>query len=166
MYLSYEIEAYSRPRSNKIQRLTELKPPPLPKVNDRSFSMTIELKMTMEWREPRISLNHGVFDQHFSDEELVLDSAIARQIWTPNFSIGHLIKFDRLETLNPADFLRVMPESNNNYSMYHQGTYVVKLKCPMEFNTFPFDRHVCFFEVGLDRALGLVNVRKCDRAWK
>ncbi len=30
---------------------------------------------------------------------------------------------------------------------YEQGTYVVKVKCPMQFEAFPFDRHFCDIKV-------------------
>lgn len=116
-------------------------------VSDKSFSMTIELKMTMHWNDPRLKLKPGIFEEHFLEENLVLDPKFVEDIWSPNFSIGHLISFDKLQTLKPSDFVMAIPHSLTEFSLIQQGIYVIRLKCPLEFNTFPFDKHRCFFEV-------------------
>ncbi len=45
------------------------------------------------------------------------------------------------------DVLTVVPDKDGDFVFVHEGAYVVRLKCPMDFNSFPFDNHVCFFEV-------------------
>ncbi len=90
-----------------------------------------------------------VATESFLEEKLILSEDERKLLWSPNFSIMHLMEFTKLETLKPADFLMVVPDQNelNNFELLHQGTYVVRLKCPMEFDTFPFDHHLCYFEV-------------------
>lgn len=88
-----------------------------------------------------------------SEEQLTLDRATVDRIWMPTFSIRHLINFSKLETMRPVDSVMVLPDFYNDNSeddgfvFYQQGVYVVQLKCPMNFNRFPFDKHTCYFEV-------------------
>ncbi|XP_059087058.1 glycine receptor subunit alphaZ1-like [Tigriopus californicus] len=128
-------------------------------VNDRSFSMTIELKMTMHWNDARLQLKPGIFEEHLLEENLVLDSNFVDSIWSPNFSIGHLISFDKLQTLKPADFVMAIPHSLTELSLIQEGTYVIRLKCPLEFNTFPFDKHRCFFEIYVEKPDTSIHVQ-------
>ena len=46
------------------------------------------------------------------------------------------------------------PSAASDFRFVHEGAYVVRLKCPMNFDAFPFDTHYCYFEVragGKDR---------------
>ena len=89
----------------------------------------------------------NVFNDHYPEEKLLLSSSDRHNLWTPNISIRHLISFNKLHTLHATDSLRVVPQSKDEFYFLHQGNYVVEMKCPMEFNTFPFDNHDCFFQV-------------------
>ncbi len=96
---------------------------------------------------------HEARKEALSLEHLVLEEGEEREsVWTPNFSIAHLIEFTRLETLRRSDVLVAVPGGDGgdgDFAFSHEGIYVVKLKCPMDFNAFPFDSHDCFFEVKL-----------------
>ena len=51
-----------------------------------------------------------------------------------------------------SDVLSVVPVGvDGDFVFVHEGAYVVRLKCPMNFNAFPFDSHECFFEVRRER---------------
>ena len=117
-------------------------------VDDRTFSMAIELKLSMRWRDPRLRLTPSAANVSGGSVHLEIPSAARAMIWTPNFSIGHLISFAKLETLQPTEVLVVDPiDGERDFWLVHQGVYVIRMKCPMDFNQFPFDDHFCYFEV-------------------
>ena len=116
-------------------------------VNDRTFSMSIELRLTMMWKDERIKMSPNISELNLPEEFLTLTSVDRKLLWVPSFSMGHLISFDKLGTLDDTESIRVEPLSGTDFLLVHQGTYVVQMKCPMEFNTFPFDTHTCYFEV-------------------
>lgn len=118
-------------------------------INDRDFSITYSLYFNVQWREPRLHINTGFFQDRMesppTEETLTpVDLNLIKDLWVPNVFIYNLKTFKVIDVLSRLAGLWVSPNKDVMYSQASQITFI----CPMIFDYFPLDTQVCKFQVG------------------
>ena len=107
-------------------------------VNDKEFSVTMTMYFSVLWNEPRLETNKSVA------EGTPIDLQFLNQLWVPNIFIYDLRSFTALNVLKKLAGLWII---NGNTILYNQAS-MVTFSCPMRFDLYPLDSHVCKFRVG------------------
>ena len=113
------------------------------KVNDHEYTITLLLILTMQWIEPRlkpVSKDKRRVWNNISVIELPKDV-----IWMPDifFYDLHSIK-NRGSGYNNFEKLYLF----NERSIYYKTGMKIVIYCPMNFDNYPLDCHICHFKLG------------------
>ena len=113
------------------------------KVDDEEFTITLYLWQTMFWKDPRLTVQSHSEDFHFEDD---LGNHTATSL---NIEIIDVIWFPKPMVHN----LRSINTVNNRLSlvdqkfMWYSSLLEISIYCPMLFDDYPFDHHVCYFKM-------------------
>ena len=83
-------------------------------------------------------------NQSFEAELVPVNLVSLKDIWVPNIFIYNLETFKVINVLSPLQGLWIDTDKNVLYSQFAQITFT----CPMRFERFPLDTHICKFSVG------------------
>ena len=109
-------------------------------VNDKEFSVTLTMYFAVKWEEPRLVTNLTVHE----DDMVPIDLQFLKNLWVPNIFIYDLLSFTALNVLKKLAGVWIV---GGNHVYYNQATTVTFL-CPMRFDLYPLDEHICKFKVG------------------
>lgn len=109
-------------------------------VNDKEFSVTLTMYFSVKWEEPRIETNNTVSE----DDWTPIDLQFMNQLWVPNVFIYDLRRFTALNVLKKLAGVWII----GGKQIYYNQATVVTFSCPMRFDLYPLDDHVCKFRVG------------------
>ena len=109
------------------------------RVDDKKFSVTLSMYFGVYWTEDRLVVKPWSANASW----LPIDRHFMKNLWVPNVFVYNLVAFDALECLEKLAGLWVV---EGNQLLYNQATHVTFM-CPMRFNKFPLDLHVCKFQV-------------------
>jgi len=118
------------------------------KVLDADQTLEIPMYFTVSWVDERLSVenNHKAWKTsttgpvNMSTE----DAETLKLLWKPNLEIYGLQEFKKHNILSEMAGLRVSRSKRVTFDI--KVTIVVS--CQMNFNDYPFDDHICFFQVG------------------
>ena len=110
-------------------------------VNDKEFSVTLTMYFTVRWVEPRLINNNTNVDP---GKWTPIDLQFLHHLWVPNIFIYDLRSFMALNVLQKLAGVWILGGNEVNYN---QATSVTFL-CPMRFDLYPLDSHICKFRVG------------------
>jgi hypothetical protein len=109
-------------------------------VNDKAFSVTLTMYFAVKWDEPRIETNNTVIEGEWTP----IDLQFMNQLWVPNIFIYDLRSFTALNVLKKLAGVWIV----EGKQIYYSQATVVTFSCPMRFDLYPLDSHVCKFRVG------------------
>ncbi len=109
-------------------------------VNDKEFSVTLTMYFTVKWEEQRLMTNMSLGDDVWTP----IDLQFLDHLWVPNIFIYNLRSFTALNVLQKLAGVWFL---GTDKVYYNQATAITFL-CPMRFDFFPLDQHICKFKVG------------------
>ncbi len=109
-------------------------------VNDKEFSVTLTMYFSVKWDEPRLETNNSVAEGQWTP----IDLQFMNQLWVPNIFIYDLRRFSALNVLKKLAGVWIV----EGRQIYYSQATIVTFSCPMRFNLYPLDEHVCKFRVG------------------
>ena len=113
------------------------------KVNDEEFTITLNIWHSMYWEDPRLTVRTHSEDLHFKDdsgthEATPLNIEIIDLIWFPKPLVHNLrsinIIFSQLSFMDQK-------------IMWYSSILEISIYCPMLFDDYPHDYHVCHFKM-------------------
>ncbi|XP_040576873.1 glutamate-gated chloride channel subunit beta [Lepeophtheirus salmonis] len=111
-------------------------------VNDKEFSVTLSMYFSVRWEEPRLITNHS--RPHVSGEMTPIDLEFLHHLWVPNIFIYDLRSFNTLNVLKKLAGVWISEDKE----IYYNQAAAVTFLCPMRFDKYPLDSHICKFRVG------------------
>jgi len=114
------------------------------RVDDKQFSVAIDMYFGVHWTERRLKLPTFQNGSTQHANWLPIDLNFMNHLWVPNVFVYNLASFEALNCLEKLAGLWIV---NHKNLFYNQATHVTFM-CPMRFNKFPLDEHTCKFKVG------------------
>ena len=112
-------------------------------VNDKEFSITMSMYFSVQWREGRIVTNNTIEPGSWYPISL----EFLNEIWIPNVFIYNLKTFQNVAVLKKLAGVWIIGGKGGTDVFYNQFT-TVTFMCPMRYEKFPLDSHICKFRVG------------------
>ncbi|TRY78448.1 hypothetical protein TCAL_14393 [Tigriopus californicus] len=109
-------------------------------VNDKEFSVTLTMYFSVQWEEPRITTNNTVGEGEWTP----IDLQFLNNLWVPNIFIYDLRSFSAMSVLKKLAGVWIV----EGKAIYYNQASSVTFLCPMRFDLYPLDSHVCKFRVG------------------
>ena len=108
-------------------------------------TITLSMNMEMMWFEDRVKINtYG-----FHLQKIPLRQEDQEQIWSPQIAI----KNDMVSISMERETIGLWGGEDRISCLAAKNFYLsTKVKCEMDFQTFPFDKHVCKIEVMIKQA--------------
>ena len=95
--------------------------------------ITVSMNTRIKWKDHRLEL--GV-------KKVILSMEDQKQLWSPNIVIGT----NMMSKSKEDDEFQVKKYANET-TIYHSFYLHTTVKCEMDFQKFPFDKHNCYIEV-------------------
>ena len=113
------------------------------KVNDHEYTITLLLILNMEWIEPRLKPVSRDKRRVFNNVSLI--DLPKDLLWMPDtyFADFHSIKTRGSRYINFEKLFLI----NERLIFYSIGMKIV-IYCPMNFDNYPLDCHICHFKLG------------------
>jgi len=112
-------------------------------VNDKKFSVALSMYFGVHWKEDRLILP-GDGHNNSGAEWVPIDLDFMQYLWVPNVFVYDIAEFHAIECLKRLAGIWVVKDKE---LFYNQATHLTFM-CPMRFNRFPLDTHVCKFKIG------------------
>ena len=112
-------------------------------INDKEFSITMSMYFSVQWREGRIVTNNTIEPGSWYPISL----EFLNEIWIPNVFIYNLKSFQNVAVLKKLAGVWIIGGTGGTDVFYNQFT-TVTFMCPMRYEKFPLDSHICKFRVG------------------
>ncbi|XP_023323455.1 glutamate-gated chloride channel subunit beta [Eurytemora carolleeae] len=109
-------------------------------VNDKEFSITLSMYFSVQWEESRIQTNNTVEADSWSPVSL----EFLQDLWVPNIFIYDLKSFKSMDVLKRLAGVWIIDGKDVMYNQFCSVTFL----CPMRFERYPLDEHICKFRVG------------------
>ena len=117
-------------------------------VNDKEFSVTLTMYFNVRWAEPRLIPNNTVEEESWTP----IDLQFLPKMWVPNIFIYDLRSFSTLNVLKKLAGVWIVRTpingTNVQQDVYYSQATAVTFLCPMRFDLYPLDAHVCRFRIG------------------
>lgn len=120
-----------------------------PYIDDLTQTISMNMDLYLEWKEPRLKLNYedgfqgrGDVDENDEDDDhlpLEIHSAGLNELWKPDLMIFDLIKFEELVVLDKSSGLQI---SKDKTVFFYTSAYIT-FSCIMKFDKYPMDSQVC-----------------------
>lgn len=101
----------------------------------------------------RVTIDETIFDQlssvpGASSEQrwFPLDPEAISALWMPKLDIENIKEIMPFASMQDNK-VHVALTRDPNLRFYHEMHASITVNCPMDFTRFPFDSHVCYFEV-------------------
>ena len=107
-------------------------------IEIESYAISLSMDIVVLWYEHRLLLNVSPLQTAFVERK---DQG---KIWSPNFLIANN---KMLENKEREEFGFMIQEHGTIRGVKKFYLYT-KVRCAMDFENFPFDKHVCILEVG------------------
>lgn len=136
------------------------------KIDDEEHSLRLKLGITFLWNDTRVNLRGNTFPPsrsnwtslgkvywlfitliHNCHEKLLLftDISLKKRIWIPSLTSSNLREFVQLKNIQSTESLRWTPFKD--FRLFYETYSLVTFSCSMNFNQFPFDKHICKLQV-------------------
>jgi len=109
-------------------------------VNDKEFSISMSMYFSVMWQESRIWTNNSIEPGMWYPVSL----EFLNDLWIPNVFIYNLKSFSSLQVLKRLAGVWIIDGKDVFYNQFAQVTFL----CPMRFERYPLDEHICKFRVG------------------
>ncbi|TRY76187.1 hypothetical protein TCAL_14752 [Tigriopus californicus] len=120
-------------------------------VNDKDFSISIYAYLGIRWPEPRLlDQSRRNWSKTHTDQletPVTLDPAFISSVWVPNIVVINVKSFKPLSEMKPQRALWVVSEANDQLGFYYLQGCVISFYCPMRFDFFPLDSHICSLQL-------------------
>ena len=114
-------------------------------VDDLEHTISLSLQIWMTWEEPRLEVVNGTLQENKS---YAIDKSFLNLLWIPDLYIYDAKKIDKNGMVSDLESLAYEPKSNTHFLTY-LVTLNVEVVCHhLNFDNYPFDSHVCLFEIG------------------
>ena len=116
-------------------------------VNDKQQRISFLMYFTMEWYEPRLTINEN--SQKWTDDmgnkKQSLTIPFGTKLWLPDLEIYGLRTFDTKEVYKDKKlgYFKIKPDKILRLQYYAE----ISTTCKMNFTNFPFDQQTCDFLV-------------------
>ena len=108
-------------------------------------TLTLRMKVEVLWSDYRTTVDKS-FADHF---RIYLNPGEEKMIWSPQLVIGRNVVKSTIE----REEIGVIKSSSGTNHMFKSFYMSTKITCHMDFQTFPFDKHICHLEVSLRKTL-------------
>ena len=106
-----------------------------------THTLTIRMKVEVLWYDYRPSV-----DKLFADHSRIyLNPGEEKMIWSPQLVIG----INEVKSTKKGEEIGVIKSPSGPNSMFKSFDISTTVTCDMDFQTFPFDKHICHLEVSL-----------------
>jgi len=109
-------------------------------INDKEFSITMSMYFSVQWQESRIWTNNTVEPGFWYPVSL----EFLNDLWIPNVFIYNLKSFQNIAVLKRLAGVWIIDGKDVFYNQFSTVTFL----CPMRFERYPLDEHICKFRVG------------------
>ena len=107
----------------------------------------VSMDLAITWNDPRLHLN-----TEKQEEAVYLSTHEEKEIWSPQIVVGsNMVSQDR-----QGEEIALNQRCWNEECMKKGGVrgtknvqLTTKIRCEMDFQTFPFDKHICNLEVSI-----------------
>ena len=108
-----------------------------------THTLTIRMKVEVLWLD-----NRPKVDKTFADSaRIYLNPEEEKMIWSPQLVIGRNV----VKSTKEGEEVGVIKFSYKSNHMFKNFYITTTVTCNMEFQAFPFDKHICHLEVSLRR---------------
>ena len=114
-------------------------------VDDLEHTISLSLQIWMTWEEPRLEVVNETLQENKS---YAIDKSFLNLLWIPDIYIYDAKKVDKNGMVGDLESLAYEPKLKMHFLTY-LVTLNVEVVCHhLYFDDYPFDSHVCLFEVG------------------
>jgi len=117
-------------------------------VKDSDQVLTIPMYLSIHWMENRLVIDpkHRSWTDNSTGpaNETTEEAETLKNLWKPNLEIYGLEAFNTNKILGEMAGLRITKEKCVKYDI----KVTVEISCQMDFSHYPFDEHVCAFQMG------------------
>ena len=140
---SYQKLLPPRPSNNSFS--LELAIHDVGEASDADSSVTLDMEITMRWRDPRL---RPINPKEDGTGHLVLDPALTGSLWMPHLAVYNLKAFERPSVL-PDRSLGTLSFSLAESVVSFSFPCRVSVRCPpFHFADYPMDKQECLFLLG------------------
>ena len=116
----------------------------IPKIDDNDFSITLSVYWSLQWIDSRLIIDEVKFiDILGKNFWIPVEKSFVQKLWLPDLEILNLKDFKTQDVISKLEGLWITADYEICYGMSSRITFI----CPMSFEKFPFDVHVCLFRV-------------------
>lgn len=117
-------------------------------VKDSDQVLKIPMYFTVKWKDDRLVIdrNHRSWLDNSTGPsgETTEEAETLKHLWRPNLEIYGLEDFNNHKILGEMAGLRITREKEVKYDI----KVTIAISCQMDFSQYPFDSHLCTFQVG------------------
>jgi len=117
-------------------------------VKDSDQVLKIPMYFTVAWEENRLKVDptHRSWSDNSTGpmDETTEEAETLEQLWKPTLEIYGLEEYKNHQILGKMAGLRI---TKNKWVKY-DSKVTIEISCQMDFSQYPFDRHICNFQVG------------------
>jgi len=117
-------------------------------VKDSDQVLKIPMYFTVAWEENRLKIDekHRSWDDDSTGpkDENTEEAETLKHLWRPNLEIYGLEDFHNHKILGEMAGLRITKMKTVKYDT----KVTIEISCQMDFTQYPFDKHICTFQVG------------------
>jgi len=117
-------------------------------IRDSDQVLKIPMYFTVTWEENRLIIDES--HRSWEDDstgpkgENTEEAETLNHLWRPNLEIYGLEDFQKHNILGEMAGLRITKDKRIKYDI----KVTIEISCQMDFSEYPFDKHVCTFQVG------------------
>ena len=125
-------------------------------INDQTQTVTLMMYLRMKWLEPRIEINKSNEEWIQNWTGLSYSPQILKHLWYPDLEIYGV------ENFRPKSILKDLAELNiyKDRFMQYNTRVDTTISCPMNFDHYPMDSHLCPFQISSYR--GTIETISCS----
>jgi len=117
-------------------------------IRDSDQVLKIPMYFTVSWEENRLIIDqdHRSWEDDSTGPkgENTEEAETLDHLWRPNLEIYGLEDFQKHKILGEMAGLRITKDKRIKYDI----KVTIEISCQMDFSEYPFDKHVCTFQVG------------------
>ena len=119
-------------------------------INENVHTVTLKLKMSLTWEEPRLMILPNATIENFDLMEDVaydLPKEFTTNLWLPDAYIENVHKITKFNLIRDYESI-VYWQKDDMHGLTYQNEIEIIMLCNMIFESYPMDKQTCYFLLG------------------
>ena len=124
-------------------------------INENEHTVTLKLKMSLTWEEPRLMISPNATIENFDfmdDVAYDLPKEFTTNLWLPDAYTENVHKITKFNLIRDYESIVYWQGNDTHYLTYRNEVEIVMF-CKMIFESYPMDQQSCDFLLGSSSSL-------------